>query len=295
LYERANAAQMATAPVLAAACNSPLFLGRRLWDETRVALFRQVTDDRAPVGQHDWRPHRVSFGHGWVRGSALELFAESVVLHPSLLPVLGPEDPIKAAREGRVPQLAELRLHQGTVWPWNRAVYDSADGGHLRIELRALPAGPTVADMVANAAFLVGLTVALAPIADEMMSGFTFGHALRNFYQAARFGLGAELLWPSAPNRMARPVEPAALIEELLPLAREGLLSMGVDADEADRWLPIVAERVRTGRTGARFQREVFDELMVSMPVEGASRSLLERYQAESESGRPVHVWPLPR
>jgi hypothetical protein len=202
---------------------------------------------------------------------------------------------MKAAVEGLVPELAELRLHQGTVWRWNRAVYDNADGGHLRIELRALPAGPTVKDMVANTALFLGLTAALSPIADEMMSGLTFGHALRNFYQAARFGLKAELLWPEAPGRMVRPVDPPALIEALLPLARDGLLLMGVDASEADIWLPIVAERVRTGRTGARFQREVFDDLVTSMSVESASRALLERYLAESESGRPVHEWPLPR
>jgi len=290
-----NAAQMATAPVLAAACNSPLFLGRRLWEETRIALFRQVTDIRTQLEPNDWRPARVSFGHGWVRRSALELFAESVALHPSLLPILGPEDPVKAAREGLVPELAELRLHQGTVWRWNRAVYDNADGGHLRIELRALPAGPTVTDMVANAALYLGVTAALSSMEDEMMAGFTFGHVLRNFYQAARFGLRAELLWPEAPGRMARPVDPPALIEALLPLAREGLLSMGVDAGEADTWLPIVAERARTGRTGARFQREVFDCMITSMSVENASRALLERYLAESESGRPVHEWPLPR
>jgi hypothetical protein len=290
-----NAAQMATAPVLAAACNSPLFLGRRLWDETRIALFRQVTDDRAYPGQHDWRPVRVSFGYGWVRRDAFELFAESVALHPSLLPVLGPEDPIKAAHAGLVPDLAELRLHQGTVWRWNRAVYDKADGGHLRIELRALPSGPTVTDMVANAALLLGLTVRLSHLADEMMAGFTFSHALRNFYQAARFGLRAELLWPEAPGRLVRPIDAPALLEALLPLARDGLLSMGVDAGEADRWLAVVGERVRTGRTGARFQREVFDSLAASMSGESASRGLLERYQAESESDRPVHEWPLPK
>lgn len=163
-----NAAQLATAMVLACAGNSPFFLGRRLWRETRVALFRQAVDDRSNVAPDDWRPARVSFGHGWVRQGALELFAESVALHAPVLPVLGAEDPAAVLRAGGVPALSELRLHHGTIWHWNRAVFDDASGGHLRIEMRALPAGPTAADMTANAAFLLGLTLALAPRMREL-------------------------------------------------------------------------------------------------------------------------------
>jgi hypothetical protein len=137
-----NAAQLATAPALAVAGNSPLFLGRRLWEETRIVLFTQATDARPEPSGEDWRPpSRVSFGRGWVRQGALELFREVVALHPPLLPVLDEEDPLEAVRAGRVPRLPELRLHNGTVWSWNRAVYDPAGGGHLRVELRALPAG----------------------------------------------------------------------------------------------------------------------------------------------------------
>ena len=152
-----NAAQLATAPALAIGGNSPFFLGRRLWEETRIALFRQSVDDRSSASDDAWRPARVSFGHGWVRRGALELFQEAVHLHDPLLPVCGPEDPLAVVRAGGVPSLAELRLHQGTIWRWNRAVYDGSGGGHVRIELRALPAGPTVTDMLANAAFLLGL------------------------------------------------------------------------------------------------------------------------------------------
>ena len=134
-----NAAQIAIAPVLAAAGNSPIFLGHRLWEETRVALFRQAADERAEG--FGWRPAHVSFGHGWVREGALELFAESVALHAPFLPVVGPEDPLACVRDNGVPALDELRLHQGTVWHWNRAIYDPHGGGHLRVEMRALPAG----------------------------------------------------------------------------------------------------------------------------------------------------------
>jgi hypothetical protein len=137
------AAQIATAPAVAAAGNSPLFLGHRLWEETRIALFKQAVDERGELPD-GWRPPaRVSFGHGWVRGGAHELFAESVALHVPLLPVCGDEDALACVRDGGVPRLEELRLHHGTVWRWNRAIYDPGAGGHLRIELRALPSGPT--------------------------------------------------------------------------------------------------------------------------------------------------------
>jgi hypothetical protein len=147
-----NAAQLATAPVLAAAGNSPLFLHRVLWEETRIALFEQAADDRDTPGRQRL-VSRVAFGTDWLRGSVLDLFEESVRHHEPLLPIRGDQDPLAALADGGVPRLDELRLHQGTVWRWNRAIYDSGYGGHLRIELRPLPAGPTVVDMLANAAF----------------------------------------------------------------------------------------------------------------------------------------------
>jgi hypothetical protein len=156
-----NAVQLATAPVLAVAGNSPTFLGHRLWEETRIALCKQSIDDRDGRGLRR-RLARVAFGSGWLRAGPLELFAEAVRLHQPLLPVLSDQDPLEGGNAGEAPPLAELRLHQGTVWRWNRPVYDPTSGGHLRIELRALPAGPTVTDMLANAAFLVGLSRWLA-------------------------------------------------------------------------------------------------------------------------------------
>ncbi len=286
-----NAAQIATAPALAAACNSPLFLGRRLWAETRVALFRQSVDDRSGASGDDWRPARVSFGHGWVRRGAHELFAESVALHEPLLPVLGDEDPLAVERAGGLPSLSELRLHHGTVWRWNRAVYDRAYGGHLRIELRALPSGPTVADMTANAAFVVGLTLALAPDANRLLHSLTFGHARRNFYEAARHGLDAELLWPSSPGLAVRPRRARDVAIELLEVAARGLALGGVDPAEAARWLGIVEQRLRLGRTGAGWQRAAFDALARRTPGRSALAAMLERYMIESASGRPLHEW----
>jgi len=287
-----NAAQIATAFVLAVSGNSPYFLGKRLWHETRVALFRQSVDDRWASEEGDWRPARVSFGHGWVRQSAHELFAESVALHDPLLPQCGDEDPAAVLRAGRVPHLGELRLHHGTVWRWNRAVYDDAAGGHLRIEFRALPAGPTVNDMVANAALAIGLTQALASTADALVTRLTFGHARRNFYEAARHGLGAELLWPDESGP-PRPLGVSTLAGRLLPLARQGLVDSGVEPNEADEWLSVIQERIGCGITGAIWQRNFTAHYETYLPRERALAAMLARYRELSAAGSPVHRWPL--
>jgi gamma-glutamyl:cysteine ligase YbdK (ATP-grasp superfamily) len=289
-----NAAQMATPLALAVAGNSPFFLGRRLWDETRIALFRQSVDDRADLADDDWRPARVSFGHGWVRRSAAELFSEAVALHEPLLPMLGTEDPQAVVAAGGMPQLEELRLHNGTVWRWNRAIYDASAGGHLRIELRALPAGPTLRDMIANMAFLLGLTLGLAPQMEQLVTRLTFGQARRNFYAAARSGLDAELLWPISrpPSPCRRGVVEA--VHESLPLARFGLVALaGVSAEEADTWLEVIRTRVERRRTGALWQRSIWAKLRERLDPAQAAAGMLERYMELGNSGAPVHEWPL--
>lgn len=289
-----NAAQIAIAPALAVAGNSPIFLGHRLWDETRIALFRQSVDERAGAAPDDWRPARVSFGHGWARHGAHELFAESVAFHPTLLPVTGDEDALALARSGGVPRLDELRLHHGTVWRWNRAVYDHAAGGHLRIELRALPSGPTVPDMLANAAFLLGLTLDLAPEIDRLANRLAFGHARRSFYQAARRGLAAELLWPTRQGLSPRVRTVPDLLPELLVRARNGLVGGGVDSAEADDRLAVIAERAARGATGARWQRHALARLGRTRPRAEALQAMLERYLDLAATEAPVHEWPLP-
>jgi hypothetical protein len=288
-----NAAQIAVAPALAVAGNSPTFLGRHLWDETRIALYRQSTDDRRGPRTDDWRPARVSFGHGWVREGPWELFAESVALHRPLLPVSSAEDPVAAARAG-TPTLGELRLHQGTVWHWNRAVYDPAEGGHVRIELRPFPAGPTVVDMLANAAFAIGLTLALAPRVAELLPRLTFGHARQNFYEAARHGIDAELLWPGPGAPSPQPIAVRALVPRLLPAAREALVRAGVEPADADPLLEVIRARAASGRTGARWQRRALDALGADGDRDRALADMLERYLAHSLTGAPVHTWPLP-
>lgn len=286
-----NAAQIVAAPALACATNSPLFLGRRLWEETRVALFRQAVDER----REPWRPGRVTFGHGWVREGAVELFEEAVRMHEPLLPILGPSDPGDAMRAGIVPKLDELRLHQGTAWRWNRAVYDDAGGGHLRIEMRALPSGPTVVDMVANAAFSIGATMGLAVHVDDLLARMTFGHARQNFYESARFGLGATLLWPADTAPSPRPRPARDVVIALLPVARAALVASDVEAGEVDAWLGVVARRVARGMTGARWQRETYDLLARRFPPEDAAARMLERYLALANDRdlRGVGDWPL--
>ena len=287
-----NAAQTAIGPVLAAAGNSPLLLGHLLWHETRVALFGQAVDDRTAVSE-SWRPSRASFGQGWI-ASPDEPFAESVALHVPVLPVVGDEDPLAVLRAGGTPGLDELRLHHGTVWRWNRAVLAPGDDAHLRIEMRALPAGPSLADMAANAAFLVGLTMALAPQMGWMARSLPLDLARRNFYAAARQGLDAVLLWPSSSAPSPRPWRAPDLVARLLPVARVGLTGCGVEPGEADALLGVVAERAASGLTGAVWQRRALAALERDAPREEALAAMTEAYHARSSSAGPVHTWDLP-
>jgi hypothetical protein len=284
-----NAVQAATAPVLAAAGNSPSFLGHRLWEETRIALFKQAIDDRDGRGLRRG-PARVAFGTGWLRGGPLELFAESVRLHRPVLPALtGHDDPCDARNP---PRLDELRLHQGTVWRWNRAIYDPAVGGHLRIEMRALSAGPTVTDMLANAAFQIGLTLWLASRDDGWTYAVPFECAEHGFYRAAQHGLAAQLSWPMGRSDAAQTVPAAELVPELLPVARQELLDAGVAAAEADHLLGVIGARVANGQTGAAWQRVALAAAERGRDRERALAVMLEGYLSHAATGQPVHTWP---
>lgn len=284
-----NAAQLATPLALAVAGNSPIFLERCLWDETRIALFKKSMDDRTPDELAWRRPARVGLGHGWVRHGAAELFAESVAYFPPLIPAFADDE---ADGDGP-PPLRALRLHQGTVWRWNRVVYDPAAGGHLRIELRSLPAGPTPLDMAANAALLVGLTMGLAGRADRLVETFPFQYAELNFYRAARDGMDARLLWPSSGPPSPRETGACALLATLLDTALDGLDALGVDAGESARLLGVIGDRVACGTTGARWQRRA----LLAHEARGVGRRdalarMFADYLEHSAAGRPVHEWP---
>ncbi len=284
-----NAAQLATPLALAVGANSPFLLGHSLWDETRIALFKQAVDTR----QHSqgWRRMaRVPFGHGWVRHGAYELFAESCHLYPILIPICGDEDDIAIVHDGGIPSLDELRLHQGTIWNWNRPVYDSADGGHLRIEMRALPSGPTPVDMMANAAYLVGLTAGLCKSIETLLPAFPFRYADYNFYRAAQTGLDAELLWPTFDTTSPVQVTARDLCRQLLPIADDGLAGMGIAANERALLLGVIRDRLDSGTTPAAWQRRTLADLD-NKPRPEALEELVEIYLSKSATGRPVADW----
>lgn len=281
-----DAAQLATGPVLAVAANSPLLLGRRLWAETRLPLFRQAVEDRPP-SQRDRLP-RVGFGPGWLRGGVMELFREIVERYEPVLPQLGGEGSLT----GDPPSLDELRLHASTVWWWNRPVYDPSLGGHLRLEMRVLPSGPSVEDMVANAALLLGLALGLAPRIPGLRQRLPFALARDDWERAARVGLDATLHWPDSAGRVVQ--RPAAdLVLDLLPTAVDGLVGAGVAREEAERYLEVIAARVRTGRTGAGWQLAAFEALRGAGHPDPAAGTL-DAYLDQSASGRGVHRWDLP-
>jgi gamma-glutamyl:cysteine ligase YbdK (ATP-grasp superfamily) len=286
-----NAVQLATAPALAVAGNSPTFLGHLLWEETRVALFKQSVEDRDSRGLRRAAP-RTGLGTGWLRGGALELFSESVRLHEPLLPFTAETAAGGCGWSADVPPLDELRLHLGTVWRWNRPIYDPAFGGHLRIEMRALPAGPTVTDMMANAAFLIGLTLWLARQDEQWTYELPFERAEHSFYRAAQHGLAAELSWPTGRGDRVRTMSAADLVPELLPAARQGLLGAGVAAAEADHLLGVIAARAANGQTGAAWQRAALAAAGRGRAREQALAVMLERYLDYAATGQPVHAWP---
>jgi gamma-glutamyl:cysteine ligase YbdK (ATP-grasp superfamily) len=287
-----NAVQVATAPVLAVSGNSPTFLGHRLWEETRIAVFKQSVDDRPGRGPRR-RPARATLGTGWLRGGPLELFAESIRRHQPLLPVLGHPGPMIGGTGGHAPPLEELRLHQGTVWRWNRAIYDPAAGGHLRIEMRALPAGPTMIDMLANAAFLIGLTLSLASQDQQWTYALPFERADHGFHRAAQHGLSARLCWPAGPRDQMRTLPAAKLVAELVPVARQGLLQAGVAAAEADGLLEIISARAASGQTGAAWQRATLAAAERRHDRKRALAVMLDCYFQCAHTGLPVHTWPI--
>lgn len=295
-----NAAQLVTPLVLAVSGNSPFFLGHRLWHETRVGLFKQSVDARKPEQHLRHEPARVSFGQGWVRQSIYEVFAQSVALYTPLLPIcceqsntyLGDHTP----ETNQAPQLHELRLHHGCIWPWNRAIYDPAEGGHIRLELRALPSGPTAVDMLANAALTVGLIEGLRPQLAELLTSLPFKLVEANFYRAAQSGLNTTLLWPdpkqNSPIAPPVPVSAVALLKQLLPIADQGLAHIGIAETERSKYLQIIEGRIAAQQTGALWQLNRYQTLCKKHSKDAALAHLVEDYYKLSRQNTPVHLWP---
>ncbi|MAR91567.1 MAG: glutamate-cysteine ligase family protein [Pseudomonadota bacterium] len=287
-----NAVQLVTPIALALAANSPLLFGHELWQETRIALFKQSIDCRNEDRSQRKYPPRVYFGNGWLRQSALELFASTVALFPPIMPVTHPEHPLAELRAGRLPQLHELRLHQGSTWPWNRAIYDHHDGGHVRMEVRALPAGPSLEDMSATAAFLLGSALALRDSMPDRINLLPFKFAEHNFYRAAHRGLEATLLWPSSSQIKVVEYEVLELARRLIPMAREALEQAGMEAGEAKRLLDNIQARVAIPTNGAHWQLTLLHKLQQSgLDANTARREMLRHYRRNFYSFRPLSQW----
>jgi len=283
-----NAAQIVAGPQLAVGANSPFFFGHRLWAETRIELFAQSTDTRSEEQKSQGVRPRVWFGEQWI-GSVLDLYQENIRYFPSLLPEVSDEDPVAELAAGRIPHLAELRLHNGTVYRWNRPVYDVVDGRpHLRLENRVLPAGPTVVDMLANSAFFYGMLRGLSEADNPLWTAMDFGVADANFLAAALDGIDARLHWPGLGEVTAREL----VLDTLLPIADEGLQRWGVDAEVRGRFLGVIEGRARTGRNGASWQVSTVRALQdggMSRPA--ALAEMLRRYCEHMHANEPVHTW----
>ena len=283
-----NAAQCLAAAQVAVGANSPYFLGRELWRETRIALFTQATDTRPVEMKAQGVRPRVWFGERWIT-SVFDLFEENLRYFPALLPVVDPEDPVAELAAGRTPALHELRLHNGTVWRWNRPVYDVVAGiPHLRVENRVLPAGPTVVDVLANGAFYFGALRALAEEERPVWSRMSFGAAEDNFTQACIRGLEATSYWPG----MGEVPITELVLRRLLPMAHEGLRAWGVEDSIRERLLGIVEERCARARNGATWQVEAVHAFEARGHDRWESiRRMTLAYLDRMHTNDPVHTW----
>ena len=286
-----NAAQALSGPLVALAANSPYFFGKRLHAETRIELFKQATDTRPVELRNQGVRPRVFFGERWIT-SIFDLIEENVRYFPALLAECSDEDPMAVLEAGIAPQLAELRLHNGTIYRWNRPIYDVVDGtAHLRVENRILPAGPTIADVLANAAFYYGVVRVLARQERPVWTRMSFATCEENFDRGARDGLDAQLYWPGAGEVSVDEL----VLRHLLPLAHQGLEEWGVSTAVRERYLGIIEARCTSGVNGATWQTAAVENLEArGADRRTALRRMLEAYSGHMDGNEPVHTWPLP-
>ena len=285
-----NIAQLVTAPVLAAAVNSPLLFTRKLWAETRIALFQQSIDTRvSELHLRKIRP-RVSFGDSWIQKSVVEVFREDIARFRALLSVEGGSGEARPRKLGEAPELDALRLHNGTVYRWNRPCYGVNDGKpHLRIENRVLPAGPTIQDEMANAAFFFGLMAAFSDGPEDIASCLHFDDAKTNFLAAATLGLNAQFRWLDDKAIPAGEL----ILNDLVPRARDGLLSRDIEPNDVENYLSIINDRVKTGQTGSLWQTRsvvLMEDHATNAQCTTALTALIFKHQKQ---GDPVHTWPI--
>lgn len=284
-----NIAQALTGPVIGISANSPIVFGKRLWHESRIALFQQSIDTRSSHQHMRERSPRVSFGTEWLQESILEIYREDISRFRVLLAGDVKEDSLAMIKEGKVPKLRALQVHNSTVYRWNRPCYGISPNGkpHLRIENRVIPSGPTVIDEVANASFWLGCMVGLASEVEDIRKLMHFADARDNFGKAAKYGLDTKFTWFEDKKIAA-----AELITDvLLPIARKGLTDRKVDSGDIDTYLGIIEERAKTHRTGARWLLRSYTDLKEKTNNDEALTALTACLVTAQKSNVPVHLW----
>lgn len=284
-----NIAQLITAPVLAAGTNSPILLGKRLWRETRIALFQETVDTRQASHHLREQSARVTFGNSWLK-NITDIYKEDIVKYRVLLSNNESEDPWKVLEEGGIPKLHALGVHNSTIYRWNRPCFGVTEGiPHMRIENRALPSGPTLADEMANSALWLGLMNAFGAKGDDISKMMDFDIAKSNFFSAARHGLDTKLTWLDGKT-----ITPGALIlDKLLPMAEEGLAMVNIDKKDSDRYLKIIEQRVKTRQTGSAWILKSREKLVKNASLGNSMTSVMSAMLKNQLDNRPVHEWPL--
>jgi len=287
-----NIAQVVTGPLMAAAVNSPVLLGKRLWHETRISVFEYSVDARSATHQTRGLKPRVHFGNHWVNESASEIFKEDIARFRVILTTETEDNPLAMVAQGIAPKLKALCLHNGTVYRWNRACYGVHNGvPHLRIENRVIPSGPTVIDEIANTAFFVGMMAGMADKYDDIRDHITFDDVKANFIAAARAGIRAQMNWFGDTHMPAREL----ILDELLPVAETGLQKYGVEQKDIDKYLGVLRERVATRRNGARWALESLNEMGGRGTDDQRMRCLVSSMVEQQIAGRPISEWVLAR
>jgi len=287
-----NISQVLVAPVMAISANSPIVFGKRLWHESRIALFQQALDTRSSHDHLRDRAPRVNFGVDWLKDSILEIYKEDIARFRVLLSADIKEDSQLLIKENKVPKLRALQVHNSTVYRWNRPCYGVSDNGkpHLRIENRVLPAGPTILDEVSNAAFWLGAMTGYGKAYDDITEKMSFAEARDNFFKAARYGLDTQFTWLNDQKISAQDL----ILNEMLPMAEEGLKSRKVATADIDKYLGVIKERTKKHTTGARWMLRSFTDLISKVPRDEAVSILTATMVKNQEKSKPVHEWPLP-
>jgi CBS domain-containing protein/gamma-glutamylcysteine synthetase len=285
-----NWAQAISAPVLSACTNSPIFLGKRLWRESRIALFQQSVDTRNnPVEMREKMP-RVYFGDRWVKENIMEIFKEDVASHRPLVCLDHYEDSLEILNRGEIPKLWALQLHNGTIYKWNRVCYGISEGRpHLRIENRYLPSGPTVKDQISNATFWLGLMNGMPEDYRGKWEGLDFDVIKGNFMNAAKTGLASRINWLDGKRYISEDL----ISQELIPIAREGLKKSNLDQGDIDIYLGIIEERVNTGKTGSQWILDSFSSMKKAGSLDATMIALTAGMVSRQKSNEPIHEWKL--